>query len=202
MPLENISAVSIQNKSKHIHPALEVENPWNHNIAGQIENIAGISISPPPVIRSYPSLRIACYQTTLSHPENISFAFKSLMQWAIPHDMVTPDTRYIGIWLDVPLYTSPEKCRYIAGIELKNDIKTIKGIDILTMNEGKYAGFSMTGDLESTLNNLVALNHKYLAETGYEIADIICYEIFDESPTSKPYNEINRNLLVPVRPGK
>ncbi len=202
MPLEKGSPNTLQFKTNKTGPALEVSDHWNYGIVKQMEKLPDIHIVPSPTINTFPSLQIACYQTTLSHPENISFAFKSLLQWAIPHDMVAPDTRYIGIWLDVPFYTSPDKCRYIAGIELKNEIKTHKGIDLLTMNEGKYANFSMSGNLESTLDKLMALNHKYLAEMGYEIAEIICYEIFDECPSSMPYNEINRRLLVPVKPAK
>jgi predicted transcriptional regulator YdeE len=90
----------------------------------------------------------------------------------------------------------------LAGIEIIRETKSHKGIDILTIEERKYANFLMSGNMESTLNNLVALNHKYLEEMGYQFADIICYEIFDECPANKPYEEINREILVPVKTRK
>ncbi len=172
---------------------------WTDQITNPMDRLANLQISPPPTIKPSRSFKIACIQTTLSYPENISFAFKSLVKWAIPREIATPESKYFGVWLDVPFYTSPDKCRYIAGIELKNDVKTIKGIDILTIPEMKYASFFIKGNLESVLNHLLALNHKYIGEMGYEISDIICYELFDECPAYKSYDEISRNILVPVR---
>jgi Transcriptional regulator containing an amidase domain and an AraC-type DNA-binding HTH domain len=200
MSMADISVITKQTKKKNEPIAPNDSGLWISKISNPMEVVNTIQISPPPLVKTFKSLKIACIQTTLSYPESISFAFKSLMQWAIPNDIVTPDIKYVGIWLDVPFYTSPDKCRYIAGIELKNEIKTNKGIDVLIIDEGKYVGFSMKGNPEATLNKLIALNHKYLEDMGYEFADIICYEIFDECPANKPYEELQRNILVPVKP--
>ena len=202
MSPKNISAILKQNKKNNKPPLFKESKQWTDHISDPMENLINIHISPPPIIKTVQALNIACYQTSLSHPENISFAFKSLMQWAIPNEIITSGTRNIGIWLDAPFYTSPDKCRYIAGIELKSDVKKNKSIDVLTMEEGKYACFSMSGNFASTMEHLLALNHKYLDAMGYEIADIICYEIFDDCPANKPYDEIKKNLLVPVKSKK
>ncbi len=181
------------------NPIFENTNQWIGKITNPLERIDDYIIDPTPSVNFFSPLKIACFQTTLSHSENITFAFKSLMQWAIPNDIITDNLKYIGILLDVPFFTSPEKCRYIAGIELKNDIKTNKAVNILNMKEGKYASFIMKGNLETTLYNLLALNHKYLDEMGYQVEDIICYEVYDECPAYKPYEKINKKILVPVK---
>jgi AraC family transcriptional regulator len=199
MSSEDIPAISKRYEKSRKSFSLLDSDLWTRGINNPLERLAEIDISPQPQVKTFNAVNIACVQTTLSHPESISFAFKSLMQWAIPHDMVTPDIKYIGIWLDAPFYTSPDKCRYLAGIELKNEIKPTKGVDIIKMNEGKYASFSMTGSLESTLNHIIALNHKYLVEMGYEIAEIICYELFNACPANIPYEQIEKNILVPVK---
>ena len=196
MPAEKIMALS---KQKGENDNSLLIDPWIKLINNPLENLHDIEISPLPVIKNYPTLIFACVQTTLNHPESISFAFKSLMKWAIPNDMVIPEMKYIGICLDAPFYTSKDKCRYLAGIEVNKEIKSKKGIDITTLNEGKYASFSSLGTQEYTLNQVVALNHKYLPDMGYEIAEIICYEIFDECPAYKPYQSINKTILVPIK---
>ena len=172
---------------------------WTIIADNLMETQGDLIISPPPLIRAFTPTKIACISTQLSHPESISFAFKSLMHWAIPNDMVTSNSKFIGIWLDAPFYTSLNKCRYLAGIEIKNEVRSKKEVDIITMNEGKYGCFTMTGNVESTLGHIVTLNHKYLDEMGYEMAEIICYEIYDECPAYKPYALISKNIRVPVK---
>ncbi|NVN94000.1 MAG: AraC family transcriptional regulator [Bacteroidetes bacterium] len=202
IPLSDTSAIAIHfNK---INKAFVTDNSFfptgvlDNNTDAQDYTI----ITPPPVVKAFNSINIACITTTLNHPESISFAFKSLMQWVIPNELHTLNTKYIGIWLDTPFYTSLDKCRYLAGIILNEELKSKKDIEIIGMKEGKYANFSMTGNIESTLNHLISLNHHYLDEMGYEMAEIICYEIFDECPAYKPYDHINKSLLVPVKTRK
>jgi DNA gyrase inhibitor GyrI len=202
MPLSDTSAIATHfNK---INKAFITDNSFfpigildNNNDAQEY-----IIITPAPVVKTFNSINIACVTTTLNHPESISFAFKSLMQWVIPNELQPVSTKYIGIWLDTPFYTSLDKCRYLAGIILNEDVNSKKGIEIISMKAGKYANFSMIGNIESTLNHLISLNHHYLDEMGYEMSEIICYEIFDECPAYKSYDQINKNILVPVKTRK
>ena len=158
-----------------------------------------IQISPPPVIKSIKAMKFACVQTMLSHPESIYFSFKSLLQWAIPNGIVSDSIKYIGILLDVPFFTPLEKCRYLTGIELKEDIKLKAGIELIMLKDGKYASFSMNGNYQESMNHSIALNHSYLDDLGYDMKDFISYEIFDECPAEKPYETINKTILLPVK---
>ncbi|MFZ4398747.1 MAG: AraC family transcriptional regulator [Bacteroidales bacterium] len=199
VPLSDTSAIA--NHFHKINKSFVTDNSFfpvgilNNNTDSQEYT----QIIPPPTVKTFNAIKIACIATTLNHPESISFAFKSLMQWVIPNELHTINTKYIGIWLDTPFYTSLDKCRYLAGIILNEDIKSKKGIEIISMKEGKYAGFSMTGNIECTLNQLISLNHQYLDDMGYEMAEIICYEIFDECPAYKSFEQINKNILLPVK---
>jgi hypothetical protein len=56
----------------------------------------------------------------------------------------------------------------------------------------------MVGNINETLNSLIALNHNYIDSMGYSISEMICFEQFDESPATKPYDRINRSLLIPI----
>ena len=197
MNMDDIKSTSSAFNEKN-YEDIEGAQAWTSNVGDPMEKIAPIEIKPPPVIGTLPAFKILYIQTSLSHPENVPLAFKSIVKWALPRDLITPYTKYIGVWLDVPFYTPPEKCRYLAGILVDDSVKTNKGVDEQILQEGKYAEFSMVGDLEKTFYHLVALNHKFLEDIGYTIADITCCEIFDECPTSQSYAHLIKRIVVPV----
>jgi len=177
---------------------LGLEEPWISPISDIQGKINTVKISSSPVVSTMYSFQIACIQTTLSHRENIPFAFKSIIQWAIPQNLITSSTKYFGIWLDIPYLTAPDKCRYLCGFEVSSDINPTRGIVIQTFNKGLYINYKMVGNINETLNSLIALNHNYIDSMGYSISEMICFEQFDESPATKPYDRINRSLLIPI----
>ena len=185
-----------QNRNQFPHGQ---ETPWITPISDIREIIETVKISATPDIKTLFSFQIACIQTTLSHRENISFAFKSLIQWAFPKNLISASTKYYGICLDIPYLTPPEKCRYLCGIDLNSGIKPTSGIVILSFNKGLYINYKIKGDINETLNSLIALNHNYIDTMGYSISEMICYEQFEESPANKPYEKINRTLLIPIK---
>jgi AraC family transcriptional regulator len=186
------------NKKKNQFTKWE-EISWITPISDIQERIKNVKLSPLPTINTIYSFKIACIQTTLSHKENISFAFKSLFQWANPRGLITTSTKYYGIWLDFPFITTYNKCRFLCGIELNTEIKPDKEICILTFNKSQYVNYRMTGDINKTLDSLIAINHNYLDSMGFSISEMICYEQFNESPIEKSYEKTHRNLLIPVK---
>jgi AraC family transcriptional regulator len=184
-------------KEKHTDWA---ETSWITPITDIQEKINTININLSPTVSTIYSTKIACIQTTLSHKENISFAFKSLVQWANPQGLITPNTKFIGIWLDFPFLTTYSKCRYLCGIEVSSEIKLAKGINILELKKGQYINCKLSGDINQTLDSLIALNHNYIDSMGYKISEMICFEQFEESPVDHPYDKIHRNLLIPIKP--
>jgi AraC family transcriptional regulator len=175
------------------------ESPWIRPLTDIPEIINSAKISPLPVISTINTFKIAYIQTTLSHKENISFAFKSLLQWAIPNGLITNSTKYFGVWLDFPFITAYNKCRYLCGIELNCEIKPAKGVNILAFKKGQYISCTTSGDINKILNSLIALNHVYIDSMGYSISEMICYEQFDGNPVEKPFETMNRILLLPVK---
>jgi AraC family transcriptional regulator len=198
MLCDEMYKISTPSRNKNKLFKSEDTDYWVRRICSSKERIADIQFISSPEIKYIKPIQVAYIQTTISARENISLTFKDIVKWAIPRDLLLPDSRFIGIWLDMPFYTSPDKCRYLAGIEIKTECKTNKGIDILTIPGRKYANFSMSGDMESTLDHILALNDKYINDMGYKINELICYELFNESPANNPYELINKNILLPV----
>ena len=187
----------INKRRNSLHPFDEA--PWITPITNIDESIENVQIVPSPSLSTIFPFTIACVQTTLSHKENIPFAFKTLFKWANPRGLVTHNTKYFGIWLDFPFITEYAKCRFLCGLEITPEIKLSQGISSLNFNKGLYLNYSLTGNIDVTLNSLIALNHNYIDSIGYTISDMICYEQFDESPAEKSYEKTNRQLLIPLR---
>lgn len=197
---KELPSFKIQEISKKKNQFTQLEEiSWITPISDIQERIKTVKLSPHPAINTIYSFKIACIQTTLSHKENISFAFRSLFQWANPRGLITTSTKYFGIWLDFPFITPYNKCRFLCGIELNSETKPDKGISILTFNKGQYVNYRMTGDINKTLDTLIALNHNCIDSMGYSISEMICYEQFEENPAEKLYEKTHRNLLIPVK---
>jgi AraC family transcriptional regulator len=193
LPESNVEEIMRRN---HGHSENE---PWITPVSNIREKIRTIKLTATPEIKTLFPFQIACIQTTLSHRENISFAYKSLLQWAIPRELISSSTKFYGIWLDFPFMTSFEKCRYLCGIELNTETKPSKGISIHNFRKGQYLNYKMSGDINKTLDSLVAINHNFVDSRGYLISEMICYEQFDECPSEKPYEKIKRSLIIPVK---
>ena len=171
---------------------------WITPITDVQEKIDNFELSLSPTVSTLYSSKIACIQTTLSHKENINFAFKSLYQWANPLGLITDSSKFFGIWLDFPFITPTNKCRFLCGIEVSSEIKLAKGINILELKKGQYLHYKLTGDINQTLDSLIELNHNYIDSMGYSISEMICYEQFEESPIEHSYDKIKRELLIPI----
>jgi AraC family transcriptional regulator len=138
--------------------------------------------------------------TCLDKSDSISLAFRKLCQWAVPRGLITDETRFIGMLLDIPFITPLEKCRYWAGITFPGSSKLPGEANITEIGGGLYANFQLTGNLLSTLKTLMYFNHSWLPENGYVMQDIRGYEVFSGNPADRPAETIEKEILVPVRP--
>ena len=66
-------------------------------------------------------------------------------------------------------------------------------------NKGQYLSYKTTGDINVTLDSLIALNHICIDTMGYTISNMICYEQFEQNPVEIQYEKNNRILLLPVK---
>lgn len=138
--------------------------------------------------------------TCLNKSDAISLAYRKLCQWAEPRGLLTTETRYVGMLLDIPFITSIEKCRYWAGITFPEQVKLSREASVAKIPDGLYANYSLKGNLLATLKSLAFFSHGWLAESGYSIKDILGYEVYSENPANKSSETIDREILIPVRP--
>jgi AraC family transcriptional regulator len=150
--------------------------------------------------RKIQGFKVIYQSTCLDKSDAISLTYRKLCSWAGPRGLITPQTRFLGMLLDIPFITSLEKCRYWAGITIPENVILPKEANVVEIPSGLYANYSLTGNLSAIVKSLVFFNHRWLSENGYAIKDLLGYEIFAENPANKPSDTIEREILIPVRP--
>jgi len=171
---------------------------WSLNLTD--EEVTGLTSAINIEVKTMRSLKVAFMDSHLGEEDAITNAFKALTRWAEPRDLVTSDTKYAGIFLDMPFFTEFEKCRFRACITIAESISLPKEIGTVSIHDGKYATFSMKGSVQSVFSNLIAFRHGWLNESGYQISEIMGFELYDENPARKPYESIQRQIFIPVKP--
>jgi AraC family transcriptional regulator len=138
--------------------------------------------------------------TCLDKSDAISLAYRKLCQWAGPRGLLTTETRFVGMLLDIPFITPIEKCRYWAGITFPEHVKLPGEASVAQIPDGLYANYRLKGNLLSIVKSLAFFNHGWLPESGYSLKDVLGYEVYLENPANKPSETIDREILIPVRP--
>ena len=146
------------------------------------------------------SLKVAFIDSHLGHVDAVSGTFKSLHNLVNPRDLINSDTRFIGIFFDLPFFTELHKCRFRACVTLPAGAEIPKEVAVYEIPESKYAKYSLKGSLNDTVMSLVAFKHNWLDSSGYQIAETIGYEEYPVNPATEDYENIERVVFIPVRP--
>jgi AraC family transcriptional regulator len=150
-------------------------------------------------IKPAAGMKIAYVVTTLADKDAITHAFREITDWAQARMLIQQQTKFVGMLLDIPLITPLEKCRYRAGITVSSKEDLPKGVEVMDIHGGKYASYQMKGNIQHTIKSLVYFKHFWLDNSGFQLKDITGFEIYDENPALKPAEQINRELLIPVK---
>lgn len=146
------------------------------------------------------SLKIAYIDSHLGNDDAITNAFKALYSLAFPHDLITGSTRYFGIYLDLPFFTEPHKCRFRACISLPVEAEAPKDMATGVIDAGKYASYTVTGNMSEMLKTLVAFKHGWLDPSGYQISATACYEEYPANPAFENHELSTRTVYIPIQP--
>jgi AraC family transcriptional regulator len=161
---------------------------------------AGLTSGMNVEVKTIRSLHVAFIETHLGNEEAIPNTFKALTRWAGPRDLITADTGFIGILLDMPFFTEYAKCRFRACITLPEGVSAPKDIGSTMIPAGKYASYQVIGPVRTVFKSLVDFSHGWLALSGYQVAGITGFELYSENPAMKPYESIRRQIFIPVKP--
>jgi AraC family transcriptional regulator len=198
LTFDEISKIGTSKPNKGKSFNLNPSEFWHLNLTN--EEVTGLTSRMNVEVKTIRSLNVAFMDSHLGDEDVIANTFKALTRWAEPRDLISMDTKYIGIFLDMPFFTEYEKCRFRACITIPEGVSLPKEIEYTTLPGGRYASFSNIGTLQSDFNLLIAFRHGWLDQSGYQIAEITGFELYSENPAKKPYESIQRQVFIPVKP--
>jgi AraC family transcriptional regulator len=198
LPHSEISKICTLKSNKGKDFDISSHEFWNVNF-DEVEPIGFTSGSEIEVIR-LSSLKVAFIDSHLGHSNVVSNTFRTLTNIMAPRDLINQQTRFIGIFLDLPFFTELNKCRFRASITLPENDVIPKEIVLGEIPENKYATYSVKGSIADTLKSLVTFKHNWLDSSGYQIAETIGYEEYPINPASKDYEKIIRKIYIPIKP--
>lgn len=101
--------------------------------------------------------------------------------------------KLIGIYLDAPIHTPIEKCRYLIGFEVKDKENSNQ-----VLEKGYYIQFEFSGNwIELAKTASIILDN--ISKKKYKIKKLIAYEELNISKgININYEIMNRKLLIPL----
>ena len=196
LSFDEISKIGTLKPHKSKLLPIEPAEFWSMNLAMDEGPGAGMNIE----VKTMRSLKVAFVDSHLGEEDAIPNTFKALTRWAGPRDLITADTQYIGVFLDMPFFTEFAKCRFRACITLPQGVSLPKDAGSMLIPEGRYASYQFKGTIRGVFRSLAEFKHGWLDHSGYQIAEVTGFEQYSENPALKPYESIQRQIFIPVKP--
>ncbi|NJM53804.1 MAG: AraC family transcriptional regulator [Blastocatellia bacterium] len=129
----------------------------------------------------------------LDDDKAIQMAFQKVIQLAEINNLLTSKSQFVGI---IYLHSNI----YRAMITINSDMAVSKKLNILGIPGGKFATLDSYINSSERIPKLKIFAEFWLPKSGYQISDIVGYEILEESPIKEPFNKIKKKIYIPIKP--
>lgn len=134
-----------------------------------------------------------CTNTTW-HEQNIIQSMHDILTEAAANDLLTATSKIIGI-------ANPHHNIYRAFVSVAHGTPVPSHFNQMDIKGGKYATFKVTGNVQTVFKHISSWFFKsWLPSSGYRLADVQGLEMFLQNPMLYDYNNIERELYIPVEP--
>jgi AraC family transcriptional regulator len=147
------------------------------------------------IIKRTETIRGIFVNASLDSEAEIEAALKKVAQLADVNDLLTEHTKFVGI-----IYMHQNIYQAIATIEPFQ--QAAKDLNLKEITAGKFATFKVKGDIKQTFKKLYDFNKNWIPNSGYQISDIVGFEILCANPFDNPYHETERDIYIPIRPSR
>ncbi|WNO11136.1 AraC family transcriptional regulator [Teredinibacter sp. KSP-S5-2] len=150
------------------------------------------------VIKEMNDIHVACVRHTGPYRE-CSKAWDQLCSVLGPEGMLAGDIKFLGVCYDDPDETPSEEIRYDACVTVPQNYQASgEGVDVKTLEGGRYATITHFGPYEKLSDTYRALYGKWLKDSGYEAADKPCIEIYMNDPESTAPEDLVTDIYLPL----
>jgi len=160
----------------------------------QYQNAESASTEPVNVVIKRASAFHGIFvNAKLDDESAIQTAFRKVTQLAETHDLLTMESRFVGV---IYLHSNI----YRALVTIDSILQTPEKLNVLEILPGKFAMLDPYENPSERILKLKSFAEFWLPNSGYQIADIVGYEILGDNPTEKPFNEIEKQIYIPIKP--
>lgn len=126
-------------------------------------------------------------------------AWDSLCEWAAPKELLQKEAKYLGVGHDDPQVTPPDKIRYDACITVDDSVKAEGNVGIQTVGGGNYAVTTHQGPYENLEATYAELMGKWLPQSGQQMGDNLCFEMYLNDPEQTPPDELLTAIYISIK---
>lgn len=153
---------------------------------------------PPAVeIKTLPPQRVVFLRHQGPY-DKVGATWSKLAAWAGAHGLFGPATRFLGISWDDPQITPPDKLRYDAAIAVSRPVEPEGEIGVTEIAGGEYATILHKGPYETLGRTYQMLLGSWLPQSGRELRDVPCFELYLNSPQTARPEELLTVVHAPV----
>lgn len=157
-----------------------------HDIENLIKNLN-------VTVHKLTSIRAVFVNTPLSDTDKIQEGFQRIIQQADAHDLLTADTKFIGI-------INPHARLYQTAVTIQSHLSLSKDMSTTEIEGGKFAVFKLKGDTPHTFQTFHAFYELWLPKSAYRIKQSYAFEILSKNPLTNTYSNIDREIYIPIEP--
>lgn len=132
-------------------------------------------------------------------PASTTAAWVKLFQWVNARQLLTPETRLVGISFDDPDITPRQRCRYFACMSMPPEQKGDTIVSIFDFPEHLCAVARITCPGVPQIQQAYRLLYRaWLPDSGFFMADLPPYEIIYDAPDVTPGGQYVFDLCLPI----
>jgi AraC family transcriptional regulator len=132
---------------------------------------------------------------SLDTEDGMTSVWKKLSSLVEANDLVGRNTSFVGA-----LYPHQRLYRAVATVE--HDVEVPRSIERIEIEGGKFAVVSVSGPVANTFAISRSLANVWLPESGYRISNIFILEFLKTASSPAPYEEVDREIYIPIAPAR
>jgi AraC family transcriptional regulator len=188
--IRQVHSKSRRSDSKGVQVSpVPLQYPWDSPVQGEL---TGLKLERRPEVKTIYTRHFQGYDA------GTDAAFRRLRQWAEPRGLIGAKPRWIGIGLDTPWITDPERCRFLACLSVDVWPETGDGIGARSIAGGLFGVVDYRGPTLGLPAVYRELYQTMLPQAGVEaVGDNSCME-FLSTADATDRSQIHCTLALPV----
>lgn len=152
-------------------------------------------------LRRLPGFHVACARATSSYAEGVARAWAELSQWARARELLSPETRLIGLPWDNPDITPGDRLSYFACMTVPEGTAGSRRISLMDLPGGRFGVYRFTGDASLIVSAYGALYGRWLPRSGFLPDDRPGLELYPGSMLDCAGGALlSYDICIPVKP--